>query len=240
MLADHATAITQTGTFAGDLHLPDTARLKLIDFIAGELPRWRDHPDRPQATASETQLSEHLCDYLTGAARRSEGYDCFQFRTETTDEENKGRKIDLSIKPCGVAVWIEGRRHTQFEAIMPVECKRLPTPPGRDRDEQEYVVVRDGSTGGIQRFKFGHHGSRHAIAAMIAYIQEHDGVYWNNQIAAWISALVRQPNSEWSKSDLLSVVEFDSANRLSRLCSTHQRTGGRKPIHIHHLWAGMN
>ena len=50
----------------------------------------------------------------------------------------------------GVAICVEGRRHTDFDSLMPIECKRLPTPKGDDRDEREYVFSEHTSTGGIQ------------------------------------------------------------------------------------------
>jgi len=59
-----------------------------------------DDPDRPSNT-SETILTEHLSDYLTGVARKSSGWDILQFRTEAVDEHRKARKIDLTPKPCG-------------------------------------------------------------------------------------------------------------------------------------------
>ena len=65
MLANNFCEI-QAGRLAEDIHLPSTAKLELVDFIAHQLPRWRDHPDRPQAEA-ETVLTEHLCDHLNGA-----------------------------------------------------------------------------------------------------------------------------------------------------------------------------
>lgn len=240
MLADQAAPILPTGALASDLLLPGASRLKLLDFIAQALPRWRDDPQRPRATTSETHLSEHLCDYLTGQARFTKGFDCFQFRTETGDEGKRGRKIDLTVKPCGVALWIEGKRHTQYEAIMPIECKRLPTPKEKDRDEREYVIVGDKSTGGIQRFKFGDHGSTHKVAAMIAYIQEHDGAHWNQKIGSWIQDLTASPGSPWTKNDLLQVTKLDSSDKTSRLTSSHSRGIGKAPIELHHLWVQMN
>jgi hypothetical protein len=240
MLADQAAPILPTGALASDLHLPGASRLKLLDFIAQALPRWRDDPERPSDPTSETLLSEHLCDYLTGQARFTPGFDCFQFRTETGDEGKRGRKIDLAVKPCGVALWIEGKRHTQYEAIMPIECKRLPTPKAANRDEREYVIVGDKSTGGIQRFKFGDHGSTHKVAAMIAYIQEHDGAHWNQKIMGWMQDLFTTPDSSWTSNDLLKPIELDSANKTSRLLSSHSRGPGKDPIELHHLWVQMN
>jgi len=48
MLADRPN-IAHSGRIDFDIHLPCTAKLELVGFIAEELPRWRDHPDRPVA-----------------------------------------------------------------------------------------------------------------------------------------------------------------------------------------------
>jgi len=39
-----------------------------------------------------------------------------------------------------------------------------------NRDEREYVFSKFSSTGGIQRFEAGHHGSNHVLGAMTGYI----------------------------------------------------------------------
>ena len=58
----------------------------------------------------------------------------------------------------------------------------MPTPSGKDRDEREYVISRYSSTGGVSRFKEGHHGQEHNRAAMIAYIQDDDIPHWLGKI----------------------------------------------------------
>ena len=180
--------IVQSGRLDRDIHLPYTAKLELVCFIAEELPRWRDHPDRPTAHA-ETTLTEYLCDHLNSAAYYSTTWSHVQFRTETGDETRGGRKIDLTVKPRAATLIIEGRRHSQFDALFPIECKRLPTPTGKDRDEREYVTTEPGTTGGIQRFKFGYHGAAHTFAAMIAYVQEQSFSHWLCQVNCWIRDL---------------------------------------------------
>ncbi len=170
MLADISTSV-QASQLDPEVHLSGTARYALLDFIAEELPRWRDHPDR-KPVESETTLTSGLCEHLNSAAYRSAGWSRIQFRTEVRDEIKQGRAIDLAPKPCAAIIFIEGRRHTQFDTLLPIECKRLPTPKEKDRDEREYVITNPGTTGGIQRFKFGHHGADHKVGAIIGYIQE--------------------------------------------------------------------
>ena len=237
MLANSSTDV-QSGRLAQDIHLPSTAKLELVDFIAQELPRWRDHPDRPVKHA-ETALTEHLCDHLNSAVRHSTIWSHVQFRTETGDETRGGRKIDLSVKPCGTTLIIEGRRHSQFDALFPIECKRLPTPKEKDRDEREYVITEPGTTGGIQRFKSGHHGSTHQFAAMIAYVQEHTFFHWLDRVNGWIHDLAARSNSAWSDSDALQSLNNDSVSGFCALHSQHRREGGLGECELHHLWIRM-
>ena len=238
MLADRPIS-ARAGSLEPEIQLPWTARYELLDFIADELPRWRDHPER-KAETSETALTGQLCDHLNSAARLSDGWSRVQFRTEVRDEAQPGRTIDLVPKPCGGTLVIEGRRHTQFDTLLPIECKRLPTPKGRDRDEREYVVTGSGTTGGIQRFKFGYHGAAHPVAAMIAYVQELSFSHWFAQVNGWIQALSEDTGSPWGESDLLHQEKEDPARGLCILRSHHRREGGREELDLRHLWVQMN
>ena len=237
MLADSFN-IVYSGRLDLEIHLPSTAKLELLGFIAEELPRWRDHPDRPTAEA-ETTLTGHLCDHLNSAAYHSTVWSHVQFRTETVDETQAARTIDLTVKPRGATIVIEGRRHSQFDALFPIECKRLPTPKGTNRDEREYVVTEHGATGGIQRFKFAHHGAAHTFAAMIAYVQDQPFSHWLKQINCWINDLSK-PKSLWSDSDVLQPLSDDPATGVSTLKSCHQREDGLDECELRHLWIRMN
>lgn len=237
MLAE-TTHQVQSGQLAKDVHKPATHNLELMAFIASELPRWRDHPDRPDKE-NETALTEYLCGYLNGAANESTGWSHIQFQTETGDEAQGGRKIDLVPKPRGCTLIIEGRRQNQFQALFPIECKRLPTPKGNDRDEREYVFTKEGTTGGVQRFKFGHHGSTHNFAAMIGYVQEQDFAYWLTQINGWIRNLASETESAWNDSDLLRQSGDDSTADVCVLHSCHSRPS-QSECELRHLWIKMN
>lgn len=238
MLADTPVGSAQFGSLSSDVHKPSTFRHELIDFVAGELPRWRDRPDRPAATA-ETSLTSQLCGHLNGASRHTPGFDILQFRVEEQDEEQAGRKIDLIAAPCGASICVEGRRHTEFDSLMPIECKRLPTPKGAGRDEREYVISSHSSTGGIQRFKEGSHGSAHAFGAMIGYVQEETTGVWHTRVAGWLNDLAGvEPG--WTKNDLLHPDRNDTALRLALFRSSHERKKGLPKIEMLHLWLEMN
>lgn len=239
MLANVPKTVDQVGALRRDVHLPATFLHELLAFIADELPCWRDRPDREPATA-ETALNSQLVAHLNGVARHSEGWDSLQFRPEETDESQAGRKVDLVAAPCGATIWIDGRKHTEFNTLMPIECKRLPTPEGNKRDEREYVVNRHRTTGGIQRFKEGHHGAAHSLAGMIGYVQEHTAKHWHARINGWISDLSDSDEPGWTAADQLHSASDDKKLRLAVLRSDHKRANGLPPIELRHLWLEMN
>jgi hypothetical protein len=239
MLANYSDTPVPSGTLGKHVHLPESSRYALLDFIADELPRWRDRPDR-RSESSETALTSQLCAHLNSAARHSIGWDILQFRVEEPDEERRGRRIDLVSTPCAVTIWIDGRRHADFDTLLPMECKRLPTPAGPDRDEREYVFTRKASTGGIQRFKAGHHGAAHRLAAMIAYVQEGTLATWRDRVTGWITELADSLLPGWSAGDLIHLERDTEALGLTVYRSSHSRGAGLPDIELRHIWLRMN
>ena len=88
MLADSSQS-AWAGRLDKEIHLPATARIETVCFIAHELPRWRDHPDR-KAESGENKLTSQLCEHLSSAATYSSIWSHLQFRTEVPDETNSG------------------------------------------------------------------------------------------------------------------------------------------------------
>jgi hypothetical protein len=237
VLADHAEPNVQSGGLDPNLHLPAAWRLALLEFIATELPKWRDDPKRPVETA-ETSLTSRLCAHMNSATRKSGGWDFLQFRVEEPDEIVGGRKLDLVPAPSAATIWIDGREYTQYTPLIPIECKRLPIPASATRDEREYLYSAHSSTGGIQRFKAGHHGAAHTIGAMIGYIQSQDIDFWDAQIRAWLQGLVDTAVDGWAVEDELHVTKHDAAARSALLESVHRRNS-LPDIRLHHLWIDM-
>jgi len=237
MLADNFNQQNRIGLLNSELQLPAYALHALIDFIADELPRWRDDPERPERSA-ETDLTDQLCARLNSVARTSNGWDHYQFRTEVPDEVEKSRKIDLVASPCGVIIWVDGRRCTQYDTLLPIECKRLPTPKDNARDEREYVVNRKATTGGIQRFKEGNHGAKHSLAAMIAYVQTESAESWLVHVNTWIVELSKS-DTRWSKNDMLRRDSLLAEFGLTSYRSTHVRTSKPSELELRHLWIDM-
>lgn len=236
MLADGSTSRT-TGQSASGIIAEGRSRTAILDFILDQLPRWRDRPDRPPRT-SETTLTSQLCAHLNSAARNTPGWDCLQFRVEETDETQASRKIDLVAAAAGDALIVQGRSYTDFETILPVECKRLPTPAGAGRDEREYVVTHTGVGGGIQRYKEGKHGAAHERAALIAYVQEQSFDHWLTLIGGWIRDLYSAGRPGWSSADALVCQEHDNVVGIATHESVHSRLN-LPAIHLRHLWVRM-
>ena len=244
MLANYPINSSSSGNFQSDMHHPATLRNELINFIADQLPRWRDEPDRPYESA-ETTLNTQLCSFLIGACHQSQGWDFFQFRVEEKDAIRPSRKIDLVASPLIERFWVEGRSYNKYQIFMPIECKRLPTPiekTGKTRDEREYIFSQfsKAGNGGIQRFKAGHHASDHNLVVMIGYVQKETIQFWNVRIAEWINALANSGQNGWSEDDLLHLITEDANLRVASLSSSHKRESPLEDIEIRHLWIKMD
>ena len=237
MLADEGTTRIHSGALAEGIHLVATSLISLLDYIADELPIWRDRTDRKAETA-ETALTSQLCAHLISRARHS-NWDFLQFRVEEPDVVKKGRKIDLVVAPSGCVVWVEGRKHVDFDTLLPIECKRLPTPQGTGRDKREYLINNHKSTGGIARFKAGDHGAAHHVGGMIAFVQHGSIPAWNTKIERWIGALSRAKMANWAATDRITLRRHDPSSRLAVLKSRHSRIKNLDPIDIQHLWIEM-
>lgn len=239
MLSDAQHPVQRLGSLSREIKLSATFTQELLTFITNELPRWRDHEDRPHEV-SEPRLTAHLCAHLNSAARRAKGWDILQFRQEEPDESSRGRTLDLAAAPCDATVWIEGRRYIEFDTLLPIECKRLPTPSSADRDEREYVFSRYSTTGGIQRFKEGNHAAAHRLAAMIGYIQKDTPELWTTYVREWIIELAAASRPGWSARDLPRVEHTDPTAGLTVLSSSHSRALSHGDIELRHLWVQMN
>ena len=238
MLADWGQPPASAGLRDG-LHKPATQFMALIRFIAGLLPNWRDDPTRDATETAEDKLSEQLCDYLNAESRKQPGPDSFQFQRETRDETEKIRNLDIAAKPAGETINVSGRAYSHYDIFLPIECKRLPMPGGAKRDAREYVFDSHRSAGGIHRFKAGHHGAAHSVAAMIGYVQQDDIPGWKSQIDGWINGLVAAQTPDWSAADCLALEHHDAGQRFAALNSRHVRKGDLPDIALSHLWIEM-
>lgn len=239
MLANEPAQSGHIGKLGKDVHQPATFLMELLNLIQDELATWRDRPERKSET-SETTLTSQLCAHMNSVTRRASGWDILQFRTEEPDEAVGGRKVDLVAAPSDTTIWVDGRKYEDFDPLLPIECKRLPTPSQRGRDEREYVFSKHSTTGGIQRFKLGLHGAVHTVGGMIGYVQQDTCTLWSGRIAEWIKQLVAGDEQGWSAADEPRLVHNDEVQRVARLESTHSRKGGMPNISLRHIWVQMN
>lgn len=238
MLADQSDYSSHAGGLKAGIYLPNEWVSALIKFIANALPNWRDDPER-ELVSGETKLTSQLSSRLSSLSRHTPGWDMVQFKREEPDETDGRRAIDLTITPRGDIICIGTRRYNEYQTLLPIERKRLPTPPRSDRDEREYLFDRFRTAGGVQRFKAGHHGAAHVRAAMIAYVQSGDVDQWRQKIDDWLEEIVAEPVEGWSENDRLTLVEYDGTRRLAVLESYHERKLGLSVIRANHLWVEM-
>jgi hypothetical protein len=236
MLADSATENVQSGTLQAGLQ-PLASLLSVLDFIAAELPSWRDRSDRRRVTA-ETRLTSQFVAHLNSATRHA-GWDWLQFKAEEPDTSAGDRLIDMVAAPRGCVIEVEGRRYSDFDTLFPIECKRLPTPRSKKRDKRQYVASQKSSTGGIQRFKAGHHGADFGMGAMIGYVQAETTPIWYKRIDRWIGGCARRKVANWTHDDRPRKVNHDRMVRTASVQSLHSRERALPDIALYHLWIEM-
>lgn len=233
MLAEERSPAS-TGSLDDDLHETGTFLHKVIDFIADHLSVWRDDLRRsPQS--GEVRLSDQLVRYLNRAARRSK-MDVITFLPETPDELRGDRKIDITAAPSDRTIWIGAREYSFYDILLPIECKRLPTPS--DREKREYLHTFKGRTGGVQRFRDSLHGGNHDLAAIIGFVQHANGPWWHSKLQRWVAAFIRARVARWSAAEAPGRMRWHEPGVVLRFSSSHPRSG-RTPIALEHLLVEM-
>lgn len=212
----------------------------IVAFVEHQLPVWRDRADRPPVN-DEPRLNETLCDHLDCASRHS--FDSIRFSHEPY--QTPGRAADLAVKP-GRHIVVEGVGYSEFEQLLPIECKRLPTPPDKRRSDCEYVHGLPGHrTGAIERFKHGLHGPTNRRALIIAYVQEESFGRWLTIINKRLRQLANNgaDNGLWSPTELISSSGDVIHGGVCKLGSRHRRIllpATFDGIDVDHLWMQMN
>lgn len=241
MIADESHHSPALGTPDSEVLDAGAFHEKIVSFIEQELPVWRDRPERPNLD-DEPHLNEFLCGHLNSASRR-QCFDSVQFLTEPV--QTAGRRGDIAVKPLGT-IRVEGIDYHDFQQLLPIECKRLPTPPDSRRSDLEYVHGVPGHrTGGIERFKHGLHGSTNNKALIIAYVQAESFTHW---LAAINSRLIKLATDGvddgiWNPSEPLSDTASAHSSKVQRLKSCHRRLCppcSTANTEMEHIWLLMN
>jgi len=212
----------------------------IVSLIENQLPIWRDRPQRPPFQ-DEPKLNQSLCLHLNRAARHG-GFDAIEFTQEPI--QSSSRRGDIGVMREG-KITVEGRDYHDWVQLLPIECKRLPTPPDSRRSDCEYVHGLPGHrNGAIERFKHGLHGPTNQRAMIIAYVQEQSFTHWIDSINTRLTKLAIDGADDgfWSPAELL---EAQGAIRidLHKLHSHHRRAKNHRDfdvVEIAHLWLLMN
>ncbi|MFV1976798.1 MAG: hypothetical protein ACC651_13690 [Candidatus Scalindua sp.] len=193
---------------------PGKAQSVVIDFLKCNLPLYLSQHDKK--LTGEDDISQAIVIFLETQARQnnSDLLFCFQY------------KYISSRRSVDIAVVHEG----SFKAFFVIEAKRLP--PANTKD---YV---QGKTGGIERFKKGHHGQGLFVSAMLGYVQKKGFEYWHSNVNSWIDNLTPNSNDAitWCGKDRLRKVE--SSEDMGLYTSTHSRPE-QKSISLYHFWLNM-
>ncbi|MGA2179419.1 MAG: hypothetical protein ABSH15_07550 [Verrucomicrobiota bacterium] len=241
MIADESHKTPAIGTPDSEVLDAGAFRREIVAFVERELPVWRDRPERPDCD-DEPHLNEFLCGHLNSATRR-QCFDAVQFLPEPV--QTASRRGDIAVKPLGT-IRVEGRKYYDFEQLLPIECKRLPTPPDSRRSDLEYVHGLPGHrTGGIERFKHGLHGSTNQHALMIAYVQAKSFAHWLTAINARLAKLAADEADEgiWNPSESLSPCASTRSSETQRFKSCHRRLSppcSSDKVEMEHIWLQMN
>ena len=241
MIADEPSPTPAIGAPDAEVLDADAFHHKIVDFIRQELPVWRDRPELPKHK-DEPRLNEYLCGHLNSACRR-ESFDSVQFLPEPV--QTASRRGDIAVKPLGT-ISVEGRAYHDFEQLLPIECKRLPTPPDKRRNDLEYVHGLPGHrTGGIERFKHRLHGPTNQRALMIAYVQAESFTHWLAAINARMASLAQNSadNGLWHPAEPLSDVSIAGDTDVRKFTSRHRRlphSSCADDVDMEHLWVRMN
>ena len=143
-------------------------------------------------------------------------------------------------------ITVEGRDYEDFVQLLPIECKRLPTPPDKRRSDCEYVHGPTGHrTGAIERFKHGLHGPTNLRAMIIAYVQEESFEHWKKAINNRLRKMATDgvDDGMWEPSESLDITRKDDSAGFQKLGSIHRRSNPSSPtseICIEHLWVILN
>lgn len=186
----------------------------VLDFLKLNLSLYLKQHDAN--LREEDDISQAIVIFLERQSRqgKSDFIFCFQYKYLGSK-----RSVDIGVVPQG-----------SFEAFFVIEAKRLPSTKTKD-----YVM---GNTGGIERFKKGHHGKGLVVSAMLGYIQKESFEYWHNKVNIWIADLKTGLNDEleWCGKDHLRSIKSNS--EMSLFQSDHSRSK-QKSIALYHFWLNM-
>lgn len=184
-------------------------------------------------THAEPFMNKSLERFLENKARYGEEEYPFSFEAEPIHELEPYKKVDIGA-------YISTKGYFDNQSFFTIEAKRLPTPRRATKEEEKEYVT--GFKGGIARFKRNEHGVNLPINAMIGYIEQHDFMYWHNEINNWVSSLNGsiQKGKEIKKDiawDATEILELIYQKDIARLHSIHSRVNSKiNSVSLVHFW----
>lgn len=163
----------------------------------------------------ERRITQTFAELLTEEHRNSESILRFGFTNEF--ETPNARSLDIGIKFYA---------KSRSDVFCAVEAKRL----GTGTQAKQYVC---GSTGGIERFKRGHHGSKLKRSIMLGYVQSNSVAHWFEYVNTVIEVQTSDASITWSSKDKLVGTDYLSTHFKCE--STHARSN-QTSIRLMHLW----
>jgi hypothetical protein len=199
---------------------------KLIEFIKKHISEFPEYLTTVSGNIEkENHITAPLDDYLGDRVR--EDNLPYKFQNQTPDRDSN-RITDIAVK---IQRSEKGKFHTENSAFCWIEAKRLKFP----NHSNEYVF---GDTGGIERFKRGHHAPKLLFSIMVGYIQDHDANYWLERVNDKIMDLSKNSTDgtiEWSEQDKLQSENGDLFS-IFLAKSENSRLKQNDKIILHHYW----
>lgn len=149
-------------------------------------------------------------------------------RNEYAGAKKKGMesKIDIGI--------IEINDKHEATLIFALECKRLHKPPSKS---QQYVIVKEQKTGGIQRFKEESHAPSLSKSAIVGYMEGESFNFWFDKVNEWIENEAKSDATGfWNMNDKIESTQIGI--EISQYQSKHNRRT-QPEISLYHFWVKM-
>ena len=204
----------------------------IIAYLDERLPDFpkffRDRFSNIYLNASEPIISQWLCTFLNTFREANEAI-LFEF-----GREFKKSRYAVDFAVIDVKSFKESTEEPK--PFFTIEAKRLPAPKKNKKDnnrEKEYI---EGNSGGVERYKRGHHGAGLSQSAIVGYIQKENCSHWFNEINKWIKDLESKSDSsiQWNSSDLLKEVKDFGKTRKYNSQNTRIINSEKDSIELHH------
>lgn len=217
---------------------PDDSVKAVIEFIKTNFKEFAEINKSTKAK-NEKGLNQKLCIYLN----RKLNTEPFFFQHEFIENVESGisPQVDIGTIAKEENVGTFENQYVNDDSFFSFEAKRLPQE--KKEREKEYVTGQQSSTGAMERFKKGIHGSRLKFAAIIGYVQRENFEHWFLKINSWIEELaVDEKQPIWTNDDKLEKKSSSMNDLVIELTSENSRSiigNQTDKIKIFHFWVNL-